>query len=287
MFSNLFRSLGTATHNIPCSAIKQSSRGYGSGTIISNSVRKPKIRKYAVETGRRLRISKSLSWLLRHQGRLEGIHIRSDGYARIQDVVSSQLKHQSMRNVEFLDIENVIKKDSKGRFTLTYEGDRSEGDHWWIRANQGHSIEAADLELERIGSADRIPVAVHGTTEEAWKLISKQGISRMTRNHIHLAQGFAEGVDPKVFSGIRKSSRILIYIDVEKALADGIKFYLSANGVVLCPGDEYGFLEPKYFQRVESVTKTLEPMQEWDRQVAETSSTIDPTEDRLKAWSQR
>ncbi|KAJ3770672.1 hypothetical protein FB446DRAFT_743448 [Lentinula raphanica] len=43
-----------------------------------------------------------------------------------------------------------------------------------------------------------------------------------------------------------------MYIDIEKALADGIRFYLSTNGVVLCPGNEFGFLEPKYFQRVES-----------------------------------
>ncbi|KAJ4470165.1 phosphotransferase KptA/Tpt1, partial [Lentinula aciculospora] len=213
-----------------------------------------------------LKISKTLSWLLRHQGRFQGIQIRSDGYACVQDV----LKHDSLKNVDFMDIENVVKKDSKGRFTLSFEGDRSEGEHWWIRANQGHSIETADLELERISSADKIPVALHGTTEEAWNTIctssaTSAGISRMSRNHIHLAQRFPGGDDHTVFSGmrIRKSSRILIYINVEKALAGGIKFYLSANGVVLCPGNDFGFLEPKYFKRVERVAKTLEPLQGW------------------------
>ncbi|KAJ3770671.1 KptA family-domain-containing protein [Lentinula raphanica] len=258
----------TSTHKFLCSTFIHSVRTYGNNTIIKDSVRRPKIvRKYAHETARRLKISKTLSWLLRHQGRFEGIDIRSDGYARVGDV----LKHLSMRSVEFLDIEDVVKKDSKGRFTLTYEGDRPEGDHWWIRANQGHSMEAADLELERVNSIERIPVALHGTTEEAWRHISQQGISRMDRNHIHLAQGFENGVGSQVFSGIRKSSRILIYIDVEKALADGIKFYLSTNGVVLCPGNEFGFLEPKYFQRVERVAKTLEPVHGWDGQLADSS----------------
>ncbi|KAJ4486959.1 KptA family-domain-containing protein [Lentinula lateritia] len=286
MTLNFFRSRPLGPRSVFFSLVSQSCRVYGSGTIISGSVCRPKIRKYAVETGRRLKISKSLSWLLRHQGLFEGIPIRSDGYARVQDV----LKHESLSNVEFMEIENVVKKDSKGRFTLTYESERTEGDHWWIRANQGHSIETADLELERISSAERIPIALHGTTEEAWKTISEQGISRMSRNHIHLAQGFA-GSDHKVFSGIRKSSGILIYIDVKKALADGLKFYLSANGVVLCPGNEFGFLEPKYFERVEKVAKTLKPIEGWKEQIemqvkAQTSS-MESTEERLKSWAQR
>jgi len=41
---------------------------------------------------------------------------------------------------------------------------------------------------------------------------------------------------------MRKSSQILIYIDAAKAMADGIKFYISANGVILTEGNEEGFL---------------------------------------------
>lgn len=32
-------------------------------------------------------------------------------------------------------------------------------------------------------------------------------------------------------------------------LADGFKFYKSANNVILCPGNEEGFLPPKYFAK--------------------------------------
>lgn len=32
--------------------------------------------------------------------------------------------------------------------------------------------------------------------------------------------------------------------------SDGFKFYRSANNVILCPGNEEGFLPPCYFQRV-------------------------------------
>ena len=33
-------------------------------------------------------------------------------------------------------------------------------------------------------------------------------------------------------------------------LPDGIKFYKSANGVILTSGDEQGFLRPKYFRKI-------------------------------------
>ena len=31
---------------------------------------------------------------------------------------------------------------------------------------------------------------------------------------------------------------------------DGFKFYRSSNNVILCPGNEQGFLPPEYFERV-------------------------------------
>lgn len=51
---------------------------------------------------------------------------------------------------------------------------------------------------------------------------------------------------------MRTSSPVLIFIDVQRALDDGIKFFLSENGVVLTEGNERGYLETRYFQRVET-----------------------------------
>jgi 2'-phosphotransferase len=52
---------------------------------------------------------------------------------------------------------------------------------------------------------------------------------------------------------MRHSAKILIYIDVQKALDAGIKFWLSENGVVLTEGDERGFLMQKFFEKVVDV----------------------------------
>lgn len=61
---------------------------------------------------------------------------------------------------------------------------------------------------------------------------------------------------------MRSSSQILIFIDVQKALNAGVKFYLSDNGVVLTAGNDKGFLSPEFFSRVETADR--KPLSGWD-----------------------
>ena len=61
---------------------------------------------------------------------------------------------------------------------------------------------------------------------------------------------------------MRASSEILIYIDVQKAMDAGIKFYLSSNGVVLSEGDDDGYIQPYFFKRVE--TPDGQPVEDWE-----------------------
>ncbi|KAF4593119.1 hypothetical protein EYR38_008829 [Pleurotus pulmonarius] len=200
-----------------------------------------------------VRLSKTVSWLLRHGAASEGLSMRSDGYVKVTDLLAnSRLKELTLESLK-----DLVDKDAKSRYHLMSDDD----DVWWIRANQGHSMKEVKLDLQPILAISDIPtgVAVHGTNLQAWTQIAEQGLSKMKRNHIHLAQGL---VDEGVVSGMRKSSAILILIDVEKALGDGIKFFLSANGVVLTEGDERGYLDPKYFKRV--MNGKREPLPGWE-----------------------
>jgi 2'-phosphotransferase len=63
---------------------------------------------------------------------------------------------------------------------------------------------------------------------------------------------------------MRTSCEVMIYIDLAAAMRDGFEFYVSANNVVLCPGDEHGFLPPKYFR---SVVRTSDrtPVRGWNK----------------------
>jgi 2'-phosphotransferase len=143
-----------------------------------------------------------------------------------------------------------------------------------IRANQGHSIkvDAEGLLVPITQEANNIPeTVVHGTDERAWNLILKGGgLRRMGRNHIHFASGLPAGFktldastdstaeekeSAPVISGMRKNSSILIFIDINAALAAGIKFFVSENGVILTEGNEQGILSYEFFKRVESRKK--------------------------------
>lgn len=123
------------------------------------------------------------------------------------------------------------------------------------------------LDMREIISSKDIAtgLAVHGTTKRVWPIIGavlkfwssmmaltrvleRKGLSKMSRNHIHLAQTLA---NKGSISGMRNNCDIFIYIDVDKAVAAGIKFYISENGVLLSEGNEAGFLPPDFFMRVE------------------------------------
>lgn len=106
-----------------------------------------------------------------------------------------------------------------------------------------------NLELEQILDPSSVPNVIHGTYLRNLSQIKERGLSRMRRNHIHCAPQLPN--DKAVISGARSDSEVYIYIDLKKALNDGIKFYKSKNGVILTPGNLEGILEPKYFLKIE------------------------------------
>ncbi|KAK7103661.1 tRNA 2'-phosphotransferase 1-like [Littorina saxatilis] len=70
----------------------------------------------------------------------------------------------------------------------------------------------------------------------------------MKRTHVHFAAG--EPGETGVISGMRGSCDLMIYLDLEKALADGLKFFRSANNVILTEGNQDGAVPPDFFMKV-------------------------------------
>ena len=190
-----------------------------------------------------VKLSKALSWLLRHNAESEGFTLQEGGFLPVADI----LKHRRFTGFTIADVESVVQNCEKQRFG-TKMGDDG---RLLIRANQGHSIKAVEVELEEIVAADDIPKVIHGTYLKAWDLIKSSGLSKMKRNHIHFAAG--EPGDQGVISGMRSSAQVFIYVDTEKAMADGIKFYKSANNVILSPGNKEGVLLSQYFKTVKNI----------------------------------
>ncbi|PAA56126.1 hypothetical protein BOX15_Mlig019540g1 [Macrostomum lignano] len=192
------------------------------------------------------RLSKRLAWLLRHGATEQGFKFIDGCYLNVADV----LAHQQFRGYTLDDIQRVVSTNSKKRFELRSADDGA----LQIRAVQGHSIKEVDgLDLQPItaDNCHQFPVAVHGTYMRHWRSISAQGLSRMNRTHIHFAvSSEAGGSDGGAISGLRQSADVLIFVDLPKALADGFKFCVSRNSVILCEGDDTGHLPPAYFKEV-------------------------------------
>uniref|UniRef100_A0A8C3UVW7 2'-phosphotransferase n=1 Tax=Catharus ustulatus TaxID=91951 RepID=A0A8C3UVW7_CATUS len=173
-----------------------------------------------------VRLSKALSYVLRHGAAAEGLPM--DGFVE----VGALLRLRRFAGVSEGDVRRVVAADPKGRFALRPDPLR-------VRANQGHSLPVPELELTPLLTPGALPPTLaHGTRRRLWGAI----------RHLHLAGGLPG--DPGVRSGMRSDSEIAIIIDGPRALADGIPFFRSANGVILTPGDAQGCVPPKYFLRV-------------------------------------
>lgn len=189
-----------------------------------------------------VRLSKSMSYALRHGASKMGLNMSQDGFVFVDELLS----HPQFRSSTLEDVERVVANNDKQRFKLRSNPDNG---RLQIRANQGHSVQVADLELRAVlpGAPDCPPEGIHGSYLKHWPSIRSQGLSRMGRTHIHLAPGLPG--EQGVISGMRKNCDLAIYIDVPKAISDGIPFFWSENGVLLTPGDAEGKLSPSFFIR--------------------------------------
>lgn len=187
-------------------------------------------------------ISKKLAYILRHGAYNMNLYMDRSGYVYVMNI----LKLPQFRNVRENDIIRIVQENDKQRFHLTHD----RNNYLMIGATQGHTLKQVDqLELAPITDAKNHPCVVHGTTYKAWKNIEDSGLKTMGRTHIHFARS-EPGDGRRVISGMRNNSQVLIYIDLEKALKSGVKFFLSKNEVILSEGNKDGVISPEFFKEV-------------------------------------
>lgn len=177
------------------------------------------------------KISRTMTKILRHELN-DYIHDR-EGFVDLDLILKSD---KIFNGVNLNDIEKIVDSDNKSRFFLKLKGNK-----FFIRANQGHSSGNLNDNSMMTLLNKQIPGCYHATYIDNLNSIKKNGISRMKRKHIHIAES------DKAKSGKRSTCNIKILINMELAISDGIKFYISENGVILTEGDENGLLLPKYF----------------------------------------
>uniref|UniRef100_A0ACD5XQW3 Uncharacterized protein n=1 Tax=Avena sativa TaxID=4498 RepID=A0ACD5XQW3_AVESA len=194
-------------------------------------------------------LGRLLTRVLRHMASELRLDMRSDGYVRVRDILRLSLQTFAkvpLKSHTVDEIREAVRRDNKQRFSLL-----EEDGELLIRANQGHTVTTVTSEslLKPILSADEVSVCVHGTYRKNLDSILQSGLKRMARLHVHFSSGLPS--DGEVISGMRRSANILIYLDVSKALQDGMKLYISDNRVILTEGFD-GVVPVKYFEKIKT-----------------------------------
>ena len=170
------------------------------------------------------KLSKFISLILRHKPEEIGITIDDFGWAKVEDLINGINK--SGRNINMCILEEIVRTDNKQRYSFNEDKTK-------IRANQGHSI-PVNLELNELEPPKTL---YHGTATKSIEGIKSQGIKSMSRQWVHLSKDFETAKQV----GARHGKPMILIINTERMYKDGIKFYLSENGVWLTE-----YVDPKY-----------------------------------------
>lgn len=160
--------------------------------------------------------SKKLSYLLRHD---KSYAFDEHGWREVSDLVANH-------GFTMEELREIVANNNKQRYEFSEDMTR-------IRARQGHSIQV-DVEL-----AEAIPpdVLYHGTAKDFVDSIMMQGILKGKRLYVHLSTT----VDMATKVGERHGEPVVLTIDAKRMSEDGIRFFLSRNGVWLTE-----FVDAKY-----------------------------------------
>jgi putative RNA 2'-phosphotransferase len=165
---------------------------------------------------RQIRISKFLSLILRHKPEKIGLTLDEAGWTTVDDLLAASRAHGF--SISLAELQTVVAENDKSRFS--FSPDMSQ-----IRANQGHST-AVNLGYEPVAPSEHL---FHGTAERFWPAIQREGLSKRSRQHVHLS------LDTETARrvGARHGRPLILRVDSGAMQRDGHLFYLSANGVWL------------------------------------------------------
>jgi len=176
-----------------------------------------------------VRVSKRLSYVLRHQPDSIGIRLDDAGWTDVDALLAALGAHGLPLTRAELD--HVIATNDKRRFAVDASGTR-------IRASQGHS---RPVDLGYV--PERPPAELfHGTVERFLPEIIAEGLRAGRRHAVHLSSDVATALTV----GGRRGRPVVLRVDAAGMAADGHAFTRSANGVWLADA-----VPPRYLARIE------------------------------------
>ena len=169
------------------------------------------------QSKRDVELGRFLSLVLRHNPAAAGIRLDEHGWADVGALLSGCAR--AGKRIDRETLERIVRENSKQRYSFN-------GDHTKIRANQGHSI-AVDVELREMQPPARL---YHGTAARFLERIRAEGITRQSRQYVHLSAD----AETAYRVGSRHGAPVVLPLDTAAMAQDGYRFFRSENGVWLC-----------------------------------------------------
>lgn len=164
-----------------------------------------------------IKISKYLSYILRHHPEKAGLQLDEKGFTdltKVLKILNERFEYLNLGLLSEQTIQEIIKNSSKTRFEVV---------DCQIRALYGHSI---DKKIQ-MNVTDEFPDHLyHGTTEKAWNRIKQQGLKKKARQYVHLSEDVSTA---KNVGKRRTSAPVILKISVNPALESGVVFYRSGD----------------------------------------------------------
>ncbi|MCW2743151.1 MAG: putative 2-phosphotransferase [Blastococcus sp.] len=163
-----------------------------------------------------VRVSKRLSFVLRHRPDSVGLALDAAGWADVDELLAALSAHGPP--LTRAELEAVVATNDKTRFAFDATGRR-------IRASQGHSV-PVDLGYDVAAPPAEL---FHGTVGRFLPAILAEGLRPGRRHAVHLSPDVATA---RTVGG-RRGEAVVLRVDAGAMAADGIAFSRSANGVWL------------------------------------------------------
>jgi putative RNA 2'-phosphotransferase len=159
-----------------------------------------------------VQLSRKISYLLRHNP--EDLDMCKEGWVRVNDLL---FKLQ----IPLLLLEDIVKNNDKKRFAFSENG-------VYIRASQGHNDKLKlDIKFKEV----QFPTTYyHGTVDFNMQSIMKDGLKPGNRSHVHLSKDKATAIN---VGGRHGDTIVVLQVDGIQMKKDGLKIYISDNGVIL------------------------------------------------------
>ena len=176
-----------------------------------------------------IKLNKELSYALRHAPYKYDLEMDEEGFVSINQLLAALNESITFRDkVTLEDLEIAIHSSDKERHEIV--GDK-------IRALYGHTIPMHIKKIEGIPPK----VLYHGTPKDIVDVILKEGLKPMSRQYVHLSKD----IDTAMEVGKRRDLEpAILKIDTQKAIDEGVKFYIGNEKVWLAD-----YINPKYISK--------------------------------------